>query len=337
MSEYLGFQPTDRPDYFFVSYNSEDKDRVSALAKQLSYANVPLWYDYGLEYGEEWEKQISGKIKDAEAVLLFFTKGILEKENSYVRKEYEMATKYFGRKVYVVMMDTVENCDVPFDKVPWWIDIQAHQSVHVVGKREDEAVAAITDALGITAHEEKMNQLILRYRSLYETGETEAAERFLNEFLHGQKLAGKAQLLANIICGGIPGSVIGTQATEFDHTEDASILNKIGINGKSFYECAQIKIKGKMVTVINEMLGANPSGPDPHVIRIWRDDEMIHAAYGPRNAVDLHATYDALDDVLFVTFSSSAPSHGSAVSVITVENPAGEAVCNVFRHICSER
>jgi len=73
MSEYLGFQPTDRPDYFFVSYNSGDKERVSALAKQLSYANVPLWYDYGLEYGEEWEKQISGKIKDAQAVLLFFT------------------------------------------------------------------------------------------------------------------------------------------------------------------------------------------------------------------------------------------------------------------------
>jgi len=248
-----------------------------------------------------------------------------------------MATKYFGRKVYVVMMDVVENGDVPYDKVPWWIDIQAHQSVNVVGKKEEDAIEAITDALGITTHEEKMNQLILRYSELYETGERESAERFLNEYLHGQNLAGKAQLLANIICGGIPGSVIGTQAVEFDHTEDESVLRKIGINGKSFYECAQIEIKGETITVINEMLGANPSGPDPHVVRIWKGDELIHATPGPRNATELHATYDALDDVLFISFSSSAPTGGSAVSIISVENPAGEAVCNVFRHICSER
>lgn len=74
MSEYLGFKPTTRPNYFFVSYNSEDCVRVGKVASQLFHADVPLWYDYGLEYGEKWETQISGKIKDTQAMLLFLQK-----------------------------------------------------------------------------------------------------------------------------------------------------------------------------------------------------------------------------------------------------------------------
>lgn len=129
MSNYLGFKPTEEPDYYFVSYNNEDADRVGSIASQLSDAGMHLWYDCGIEYGENWEKTIALRIQKAQAVLLFFTKDILFKENSFVEKEYTLATQFFDRKVYVVMMDRIENKDVPYDKAFWWIDINKKQCI----------------------------------------------------------------------------------------------------------------------------------------------------------------------------------------------------------------
>ena len=150
MSCYLGFQPSDSTKYFFISYNSEDYNRIGPIAKKLSECEISLWYDYGLEYGEKWEKQIAGKIKDATAIILFFTKGILLKENSYVRKEYLMATKFFGKKVYVVMLDKVAKTEIPDDKVTWWIDIQEKQTINVMGVDDkDVIVNNLLRAMGI--------------------------------------------------------------------------------------------------------------------------------------------------------------------------------------------
>jgi hypothetical protein len=61
MSNYLGFEPCNKPNYYFVSYNSEDAERVGLIAQRLSHSNVPLWYDYGINYGEGWEAKISEK------------------------------------------------------------------------------------------------------------------------------------------------------------------------------------------------------------------------------------------------------------------------------------
>ena len=74
MSNFLGFEPCQKPNYFFVSYNNEDTERVGLIAPRISHSNVPLWYDYGIDYGEEWENIISEKISHSKAVLLFFTK-----------------------------------------------------------------------------------------------------------------------------------------------------------------------------------------------------------------------------------------------------------------------
>ncbi|MBQ5328368.1 MAG: toll/interleukin-1 receptor domain-containing protein [Oscillospiraceae bacterium] len=124
MACYLGFQPTDEKDYYFISYNSEDVGKIGPIVQKLNDSAVPLWYDYGLEYGEKWEGQISGKIKDAKAIILFFTKGVLNKKESYVRKEYDMATKFYEKKVYVVLLDKINKADVPSDMVPWWMDVE---------------------------------------------------------------------------------------------------------------------------------------------------------------------------------------------------------------------
>lgn len=129
MACYLGFQPTEEKEYYFVSYNSEDVGRISPIVQKLNDSAVPLWYDYGLEYGEKWESEISVKIKDTKALILFFTKGVLSKEESYVRKEYDMAIKFYEKKVYVVLLDKINKADVPSNMVPWWIDVKARHCV----------------------------------------------------------------------------------------------------------------------------------------------------------------------------------------------------------------
>ena len=151
MSNYLGFNPCDNPNYFFVSYNNEDADRVGEIAKRLFHGNIPLWYDYGIDYGEAWETKISEKLMNAQAVILFFTKNILYKEHSYVHKEYVMATKYFNKKVYVVMMDDISNKEVPHTKVPWLIDIKSKQCINITSIQDYDLIAnTIANAVGMT-------------------------------------------------------------------------------------------------------------------------------------------------------------------------------------------
>ena len=128
MACYLGFRASDNPKYYFLSYNSEDADRVGEIAGQMSRAGIELWYDKGIEYGEKWERTIAEKIYGCQAVVLFFTRGILYKENSYVEKEYKMALK-FSKKIYVVIMDEIDDNEFPPVRMPWWTDIQDLQCI----------------------------------------------------------------------------------------------------------------------------------------------------------------------------------------------------------------
>ena len=147
MACYLGFRPSDNPKYYFLSYNSEDADRVGEMAGKISRAGIELWYDKGIEYGEKWEKTIAEKICGCQAVVLFFTRGILYKENSYVEKEYKMALK-FSKKIYVVMMDDIDDEDVPPVRMPWWTDIQDLQCIEAnIIADPDRVVEEIISAL----------------------------------------------------------------------------------------------------------------------------------------------------------------------------------------------
>lgn len=123
MATDFGFLPSNENGAYFISYNSEDGDRVGTIARELNALGLPMWYDYGLEYGDEWERQIAMHIKSCKAVIMFITKKLfLREKRSYVYKEYRMA-KMCGTKVYVVMMDNISDKDVPEDLWGWWIDL----------------------------------------------------------------------------------------------------------------------------------------------------------------------------------------------------------------------
>lgn len=338
MSCYLGFEPTDRPNYFFVSYNSEDVDRITPIAKSLFHAGVPLWYDFGLEYGEKWESQISGKIMNSQAIVLFFTKGILTKQNSYVRKEYEMATKFFDRKVFVVMMDKIENKDVPFDKVPWWIDVQEHQSIDISDTADlNVVVSRILQALGMQTSKERMSRLIKNYKSLYDAGRHDEAETYLAEYLHAQSLAGKAQTICNIVNRHIEGlKALGE--TEVKESLESALIDHAGNRRNSFFECHRILLDDTVFTVGNSFLFHRGNRGDAHVLNVWRGDELIYTVGGLIDACDTQVYYDQNDDILYVCFSSAEEEviQGEVEetffpTTITVEKPKNDAVCTVFR------
>lgn len=339
MSCYLGFQPTDKPSYFFVSYNSEDVDRIGPIAQRLFHGNVPLWYDYGLEYGEKWESQISGRIKDAQAIILFFTKGILIKQTSYVRKEYEMATKYFGRKVYVVMMDKIENTDVPYDKVPWWIDVQENQSIAVAGVNDlDVIVNQILKAIGMQSHEDKMNLLIQNYKALYDSGRHEDAERYLAEYLRGNALDGKARLMASIVSGNVAKISLAETGEKVTGVLETPLRDHMGRTVDSFYECSRLLLGQTCFTFGNSFVFHRGARGDAHIINIWRGDENIYTVGGLIEAFDMRIYYDSIGDVIYICYCSDKEEmrHGELCedcywNVIILEDPQDTAVCTAFK------
>ena len=149
MSYYLGFEPTDQSDFFFVSYNNEDAGRVAQLTCEMAKIGIPLWYDYGIEYGRKWAAQINEKLSAAQAMILFFTKGILSKEDSYVQKEYKIA-RLLNKKIIVLLLDKIENTDIPVSKLDWWVDITDNQclNVHLLTE-QTSIIGEVKRALGI--------------------------------------------------------------------------------------------------------------------------------------------------------------------------------------------
>ena len=167
MSNYLGFQPTTSSTYYFVSYNNEDADRISQLVCGIKDAGVPLWYDYGLEYGEEWARQINEKIANAQAVILFFTKGILRKDKSYVKKEYKIA-KTLEKKIFVLFIDEVSKKDVSIENVDWWVDIVECQGINAFKANSiKEIVQETKRALGIVKEDNSKLHSAMYYACPY--------------------------------------------------------------------------------------------------------------------------------------------------------------------------
>ena len=130
MAGYLGFDATDTKPYIFISYNTEDQVRLSKIAKALRDHQVNIWYDNGIHRisDEEWQEQIAIHIREAEIVFFFLTQGIFEKKNSFVKKEYDLATRH-AKKVCLVMLDKIDPEIIPAKYDFWWGEIKSRQCI----------------------------------------------------------------------------------------------------------------------------------------------------------------------------------------------------------------
>lgn len=352
MSTYLGFQPSQRPGYFFVSYNTEDAQRITPIVTTLVHEDVPLWYDYGIEYGEKWAPQITEKLSQSQGVLLFFTKGILAKENSYVKKEYRMAKEFLNKKVYIVMVDEIRNTDVPISMLDWWIDITSEQCIPAFNRPWDEAFYnEIKKALGIETQEKKMNLLMENYLQLFSQGKTEEAEKYVSEYLFGKTLEEKALFFAKVAAGKMDGLSIDPRYEEVDVCEfkrspwNDRMTWEEAITGKHNHLSEPVRphticlldIDGTLFTAGNCFLFHRGHFGDAHIIHLWRGDERIYTIGHLIEARRMHMYYDSTEDLLYIIYASDKEviTAGECEStgywsVAIIQNPTGEAIAKSF-------
>ena len=134
VAEHWGFEQVDCDGLIFTSYNSLDWRRVAPIALELRKLGVPVWYDYGLEAGtSEWGTQITRHIKKSGALIIFVTKGIFDREESYVIEEDEEA-KMYGKPVIPVFIDNVVTAE-------FFADVKEEYARYITGWNRLQGVA----------------------------------------------------------------------------------------------------------------------------------------------------------------------------------------------------
>lgn len=317
MSSYLGIQPTERLDYYFVSYNNDDAERLTHLMQELLHFNIPLWYDYGLEYGEHWQQVIAERIRDCQGVLLFVTKSLIKKTLSYVRTEYEMAARYYDKPIYTILVDEVDKEEIPPAQLAWWIEINQKQTLHLKDFPSIESrMPQFVRMLKIEKNEDRTAALMKDYSRCIEEKNFKRAQGLLAEVLHGKELEAKAQIMLKLCNRELSSACI-----------DPHVLSEtIAIRDLSF------RAKGRSVwNAIN-------SG-DPCILEIYRDKDIIFTVGGLMEAWGGDFLYDEKEDLLYVIYSSSPTvrnDHPMSMkgfeSVIIIEHPTKEAICHNYLH-----
>ena len=152
MATNLGVPVVNSGKYYFISYNTEDAELVSRYLKSMVDKGLPIWYDNGIIPGDEWEEVIASKIYGCEAVIMFFSANIFKKEESYVRIEWDIA-KRRKKKVYIVMLDEINENDIPARYAIWWSKVTQTQRIEA---REPDIVTFAQNLVNaIKADEEK--------------------------------------------------------------------------------------------------------------------------------------------------------------------------------------
>ena len=137
----FGFMPVLTGKRYFISYKNEDSERIGEITRRLNQMGVPMWYDYGIEKGELWEKEINRNIKDSEAVIIFATKNLFAANDTWVRIEFDVA-KMYSKKRYVVWLDDLDPYEHPEDvhddlKI-WYWNVARLQGIKVAGNTVDQ-------------------------------------------------------------------------------------------------------------------------------------------------------------------------------------------------------
>ena len=133
----FGFMPVLTGKRYFISYKNEDSERIGEITRRLNQMGVPMWYDYGIEKGERWSDEINRNIEECEAFILFATRKLFAAEDTWVRKEFRLASMS-KKKKYVVWLDDLNPYENPNDVhsklKAWFVDVDDLQGIRMAGK-----------------------------------------------------------------------------------------------------------------------------------------------------------------------------------------------------------
>lgn len=119
----MGFEAVTEQPFYFVSYNRDDLKPVAKIARALHQEKgVPLFYDRGIAYSEEWKKMLGTKISESESVILFLTMALLQKQDSFVPLEYDIATN-LNKRVNVILLEKINPKNVPAENQMFYAEL----------------------------------------------------------------------------------------------------------------------------------------------------------------------------------------------------------------------
>lgn len=130
----------------FLSYASEDEERVEALSAALGKAGFETWFDKdGLRGGDRWDEEIPRALNESDYVVVVQSAALDKKVFSYVNKEIALACerqKLARRGIRFII-------PVRIDDSPLLEDLEEIQSIDLRGSNGvQELISAIVRDLG---------------------------------------------------------------------------------------------------------------------------------------------------------------------------------------------
>ena len=101
---YVELPYTGGENYAFVSYSHSDRDVVKSVLRKLQLAGFRIWYDKGINGGQNWRKIIASKIEDEKCqdVLLFATANSVKSRDVKAEINYALSQ---DKKIITIRID----------------------------------------------------------------------------------------------------------------------------------------------------------------------------------------------------------------------------------------
>lgn len=95
-------------EYVFISYSHNDVARVLPILEYLNKNGIRMWYDEGVEYGEEWSESIAESMKNCSICMIFHSSSSIKSRNCKQEVNYALKIK---KEIILVYLEKVENTD----------------------------------------------------------------------------------------------------------------------------------------------------------------------------------------------------------------------------------
>ena len=134
------FDPyTGNDPYIFISYAHADNELVNYLMNKLNQERFRIWYDAGLEIGNDFREELEERIRDC-SVMIFFAS---EKSfaSKYCSTEIIYAVKY-SKKIYPFFLGEIGTVNVPSQ-----LEMVIGNTHHIFYDHAEKSIKALVDAL----------------------------------------------------------------------------------------------------------------------------------------------------------------------------------------------
>ena len=103
--------------YIFISYSHLDADRVNPIIRQLQSGGFRVWYDSGIEAGEEWPAYIAAHLKKCGCFIPFLTANYMRSDNCRQELHYALQKKRNLLPVYLEQVELSEGLDMQLSPI----------------------------------------------------------------------------------------------------------------------------------------------------------------------------------------------------------------------------